>query len=333
MHRRELPTPALVVRRSTFDANLALMARRWPDHSLRPHVKAHKSTALARQQAAIGHRAFTCATPREVIGMATAGLDADLLLANECIDPARLSAMARCSPNVTIAVDSDVTVALAARHGITKVLIDVNVGLPRCGVAPADAGRLADLARSHGLVVRGVMGYEGHAMGLADAAERRAIVERSMDKLRAAHTLTGGDVISAGGTMTWDLHHDSGITEMQAGSYALMDSFFAAHGAPFASALFADATVINVSPHHIVCDAGLKALAMDHGLPTTDAGEVWFLSDEHATIKPTRAFTIGDRVSFIPSHVDPTVAYHREMHVVDDQDNVIDVWPVDLRHW
>jgi D-threonine aldolase len=333
MHRSQLPTPALIVQRATFDANVALMAQRWPGQSLRPHVKAHKSTALARQLAAVGHRAFTCATPREVVGMAAAGLDVDLLLANECVDPTRLEAMAQCSSNVTIAVDSDITVTLAARHGIAHVLIDVNVGLPRCGCLPDDAGRLADLARHHGLNVRGVMGYEGHAMGMATADERRNIVTHSMDKLRAAHALTGGDIISAGGTMTWDLHDDTEITELQAGSYVLMDSFFAANGVPFAPALFVDSTVINAGARHVVTDAGLKAFAMDHGLPLCEAGEVWFLSDEHATITPSRSLAVGDRVSFTPAHIDPTVAYHPQMYVVDDNDNVIDEWPVDLRHW
>ncbi len=100
-------------------------------------------------------------------------------------------------------------------------LIDVDVGLPRCGCDPADAGRLADLARARGLDVRGVMGYEGHLMVLDDRDRQRAEVAAAMERLRTAHADVGGDVVSAGGTGTYDLHEATGVTEIQAGSYAL----------------------------------------------------------------------------------------------------------------
>src|SRR5512145_1040212 len=135
------------------------MAEALPGARIRPHVKAHKCTALARRQAALGHTTFTCATIREVEGMAAAGLGADLLLANEVLDARRLGAL---DARVTVAIDSAETLAAAVAGGLREVLIDVNVGLPRCGVAPSQAGRLADDARAAGLAVRGVMGYEGH---------------------------------------------------------------------------------------------------------------------------------------------------------------------------
>ena len=102
--------------------------------------------------------------------MAHAGLGEDLLLANEVADATRLGALAREGARVTVAVDSEETIAAAARAGVPEVLIDVNVGLPRCGCRAEDAGHLADRARSAGLVVRGVMGYEGHIVGLEDRA-------------------------------------------------------------------------------------------------------------------------------------------------------------------
>nr|MDQ3294889.1 alanine racemase [Actinomycetota bacterium] len=156
----DLPTPALVVDLAAFDRNVATMAARWPGTTLRPHVKAFKSTALARRLAANGHTGFCCATVREMEGMAAAGLGDDLLLANEVLGPAaeRLGALARSgTARVTTGVDSVETVEAAAGAGVMEVLIDVNVGLPRCGCDPADAGRLADLARSKGMTVRGVM--------------------------------------------------------------------------------------------------------------------------------------------------------------------------------
>ena len=165
---------------------------------------------------------------REMEGMAAAGLGDDLLLANEVLDARRLG---RLDARVTVAVDSPETIEAAAAGGVREVLVDVNVGLPRCGCAPEDAGRIADLARRRGLSVRGVMGYEGHAMAVGERAQRAEACAASMAKLRAAHALVGGDVISAGGTGTFDLNDVA--TEIQAGSYSLMDTAYAKLGLPF----------------------------------------------------------------------------------------------------
>src|SRR5215218_10647634 len=170
------------------------MAAARPGARLRPHVKAHKCTALARRQAAAGHRAFTCATIREVEGMAAAGLGEDLLLANEVLDARRLGALGDTA-RVTVAVDSAETVAAAAAGGVREVVVDVNVGLPRCGCDPADAGRLADAARAAGLEVRGVMGYEGHLMMVADPVERAEKTAGAMELLQKAHADVGGAIL------------------------------------------------------------------------------------------------------------------------------------------
>ena len=147
MRVAELPTPALVVDTQALTRNLDTMTAALPGARLRPHVKAHKCTALAREQADRGHLGFTAATPREILGLARSGLD-NLLLANESVDDRRLRAMAECGARVTVAVDSEATVDAAARSGIREVLVDVNVGIPRCGVDADGAGALADLARS-----------------------------------------------------------------------------------------------------------------------------------------------------------------------------------------
>src|SRR5947209_12992052 len=116
------------------------MARALPGGRLRPHVKAHKSTAVGARQVAAGHKGFTCATMREVEGMAKAGLGEDLLLANEVLDARRLGDI---DARVTVAVDSPETITAAYAGGVKEVLIDVNVSLPRCGCVPEEAGRLA----------------------------------------------------------------------------------------------------------------------------------------------------------------------------------------------
>ena len=329
----DLPTPALVVERALLEANLDRMSAALPGRRLRPHVKAFKTTALARLMADRGHTGFTCATIREVEGMAAAGLGEDLLLANEVLDARRLGAVAATGARVTVAVDSDQTVRAAAAGGVREVVLDVEVGLPRCGCDPADAGRLADLARSLGLQVRGVMGYEGHVMLVEDAVDRAAQVEACMALLLQAAADVGGDLVSAGGTGTY--RENTWCTEVQAGSYALMDTAYAAAGLPFAQALTVLARVVSVSSKGwAVADLGLKSLGMDHGNPTVPGGLVWFCSDEHTTFSPVEgaSFAVGDAVRVLPAHVDPTVALHERMHLVDG-DEVLQTWPVDLRGW
>jgi D-serine deaminase-like pyridoxal phosphate-dependent protein len=327
MQLADLSTPALLVDAEALDHNLRTMAEALPGPRLRPHVKAHKCTALARRQAALGNRAFTCATIREVEGMAAAGLGEDLLLANEVVDTGRLGAL---DARVTVAVDSEATVEAAVEGGVAEVLVDVNVGLPRCGCAPEDAARIADFARSRGLRVRGVMGYEGHLMMVADRGDRSRGVSESMAKLAAAHAQVGGEIVSAGGTGSYDINEVA--TEIQAGSYALMDTAYAKLGLPFRSALSLLSTVISVSPQFAVADCGLKALGMDHGNPSIEGAQVWFCSDEHITFAPERPLRVGDRIRVWPAHVDPTVAYHEALHVVSGE-QVLERWPVDLRGW
>ncbi len=323
----DLQTPALLVDAAALEANLRCMAEALPGARLRPHVKAHKCTALARRQAAHGHPGFTCATIREMEGMAAAGLGADLLLANEVLDARRLGAL---DARVTVAVDSEETVAAAAAGGVREVLVDVNVGLPRCGCDPDAAGRLADAARARGLQVRGVMGYEGHLMMVEDREKRARATEESMALLARAHAAVGGEIVSAGGTGTFDLNRVA--TEIQAGSYALMDTAYGKIGLPFRPALSVLATVISVQKGYAVADCGLKALGMDHGAPGMDGARVWFCSDEHVTFAPEAPLRVGARVRVWPAHVDPTVAYHERMLVVEGE-RIVETWPVDLRGW
>jgi D-serine deaminase-like pyridoxal phosphate-dependent protein len=330
----DLPTPSLLVDVHAFERNVATMAERWPGTSLRPHVKAFKSTELARRLTVSGHRTFCCATVREMVGMAAAGLGDDLLLANESLDLDRLTGVVKDDEaRITVAVDSEATIEAAATAGIREVLLDIDVGLPRCGCDPADAGRLADLARSKGLEVRGVMGYEGHLMREPEDTTAD-LVERSMALLLQAQKDTGGDVVSGGGTGTWSIN--TWVNELQAGSYCLMDTEYRPHATEFENALFVNTTVISVSPKGWgVLDAGLKAFGMDHGDPKVlDAGDCWFVSDEHITfgIAEGAKVRVGDRVRVIPAHVDPTVSQHERMYVIDG-DDVLDVWDVDLRGW
>ena len=328
----DLTTPALLVDRAAFEHNVATMATARPGPALRPHVKAFKSTALAAELAAAGHRTFCAATVREIEGMAAAGLGEDLLLANEVLATERLGALVTAgTARVTVAVDSQATIHAAARGGVREVLIDVDNGF-RCGCEPEAAGDLADLARRLGLEVRGVMGYEGHVVLNPDREERVRLLETAMDRLRRAHDDVGGEVVSGGGTGTYDLN--TTVTEVQAGSYTLMDTAYAALGLPFRQALVLWTTVISVNDRVAICDGGLKSLGMDHGDPAIEGAEVFYCSDEHIVFvpDPDRPVRVGDRVPVLPAHVDPTVALHERLHVVDGED-VLESWPVDLRGW
>ena len=328
----DIPTPALVVDRPAFERNCAAIDAVLPGNQLRPHVKAFKSTALARRLAANGHTGFCAATPREVEGMVEAGLGDDLLLANESLDLGRLGALTD-QANITVAVDSEATLGAAVSAGIKSILIDVEVGLPRCGCSVAEAGSLAQRARSLGIEVRGVMGYEGHLMMIEDRSERVGRVEKSMLILLEAHERVGGEIVSGGGTGTFDTN--TWCTEIQAGSYTLMDTHYDSLDLPFEKALTVLATIVSVSPKGwMVADAGLKALGMDHGDPSWSGGDVFFCSDEHTTLAPSDSsqWSVGDQVRLFPAHVDPTVAKHQQMWLVEGE-AIVDRWPIDLRHW
>jgi D-serine deaminase-like pyridoxal phosphate-dependent protein len=151
--------------------------------------------------------------------------------------------------------------------------------------------------------------------------------------LLQAHADVGGDIISAGGTGTYDLHDR--VTEVQAGSYVLMDTYYATLGLPFRQGLFLETTVISANAQWAVCDAGLKSLGMDHGNPSIDGATVWFCSDEHITFAPNEGTATpqpGSCVRVVPAHIDPTIALHERAFVVRG-DEVVDTWPIDLRGW
>jgi len=149
--------------------------------------------------------------------------------------------------------------------------------------------------------------------------------------------------VTGAGTGTYPIEAGSGVyTELQPGSYIFMDADYGRNmgtdGTPvheFQQSLFVLATVMSRAlPGRAVVDAGLKSLGMDHGDPSWDRGDVFFCSDEHTTLAPHEFgdWSVGDRVRLYPAHVDPTVAKHEQMWLVDG-DTIVDRWPIDLRHW
>ena len=348
----DIPTPALVLDLAALDRNIRRMAAFFAAGPcrLRPHVKAHKTPEIARRQLAAGScTGLTCATVSEA--EAVAALTENLLIANEVIGQERcdrVAVLAR-THTVTIAVDSpaglqDISAAALRQGATVGVLVDLNVGQQRCGVAPgAEALALAvRAADTPGVELRGVMGYEGHLQPVRDRAERQARAQDAMARLvdTAAMLVTHGlpcDIVSAGGSGTYDISSRvAGVTEIQAGSYALMDTDYAATGLPFEQAFWVLGTVVSrPAADRCVADCGHKSATKDHGNPAVHGiagATVTALNDEHAVIAlpPGANVAVGDRVRLIPSHTDPTVNLHDVFYVLEDE-QVVDVWPIVAR--
>jgi D-serine deaminase-like pyridoxal phosphate-dependent protein len=348
----EIPTPALVIDVAAMERNIHRMAHFFAAGPcrLRPHFKAHKTPEIARRQLAAGSvSGLTCATVSEA--EVAAPLTSDVLIANEVIGPGKCDRVAVLARDraITIAVDSvdglEQIAAAAQRASVTVgVLVDVNVGQNRCGVAPGDdalalARRVAAMG---GVRLRGVMGYEGHLQPIVDRSEREARTRQAMEalvgtaRLLEAHQLTC-EIVSAGGTGTHDISgRVPGVTEIQAGSYVLMDADYARLALPFEQALFVLGTILSrPAPERCVADCGHKATSKDHGHPSVDGmigASVLSLNDEHATIAvpPGARVAVGDRIRLRPSHIDPTINLHDVFYALEG-DRVVDVWAISAR--
>jgi D-serine deaminase-like pyridoxal phosphate-dependent protein len=345
----EIPTPALIVDVPAMQRNIARMAEYFANRpcKLRPHFKAHKTPEIARRQLAAGScTGITCATVAEA--EAVSAVCHDILIANEIIggDTCERVALLSRHHRITIAVDSAEGVRemakAADRAGVSVgVLVDLNVGQDRCGVAPGpDAVALARaVVDAPALRLRGLMGYEGHLQGIHNRASREAETRRSMNQLvQTAHLFRDAglpsEVVSGGGTGTFDISGNlDGMTEIQAGSYALMDTDYGKLGLPFEYASYVMGTVLSrPTPERCVADCGHKSCTKDHGLPDVrdlNGARVTALNDEHAVLSlpATSTIKIGDRIFLIPSHTDPTLNLHDVLYAVEG-DVVLDLWPV-----
>jgi D-serine deaminase-like pyridoxal phosphate-dependent protein len=348
----EIPTPALVLDVAALERNIARMAAFFAQGPcrLRPHFKAHKTPEIAKRQLAAGScTGLTCATVGEA--EIVAAFCDDILLANEVVTADKCERVAGLARRVrmTTVVDSLAGVdalSRAAQATGTRVgvLVDLNVGQGRCGVEPGEAALILarEVTQSGGLTLLGVMGYEGHLQPVRDRSERASRTRQAMQGLvHTAQQLRDAglpcDVLSAGGTGTYDISgRIDGITEIQAGSYALMDTDYASVGVPFEPAFWMLGTVVSrPTRDRCVADCGHKSATKDHGNPAVRGiagATVASLNDEHATIAlpPGCDIKVGDRVELQPSHVDPTINLHDVFWVVSG-DRVIDIWPIAAR--
>ena len=357
-HVASLETPALVVDLDPFERNLELMANavRGSGVALRPHAKSHKCPEIAKRQVALGAVGICCQKVDEAAAFVEAGIR-DVLVTNEIVAGpklARLAGLARIATIGVLADDLNVVASISAaatKAGATiDVLVEIDVGAHRCGVVPGPlAVALAQAVQaSPGLRFRGLHAYHGAAQHLRKPAERRAAIVAAANLARDTRDLltAAGIVcptITGAGTGTWQLERDSRVyTELQPGSYIFMDADYGRNAlAPddhaFEQSLYIAATVMSApAPERAVVDAGLKAFAMDSGLPIVHAAhglEYVGASDEHGVLRVDRDLSnpfIGERVWLVPGHCDPTVNLYD--WIVGVRGDVVEcVWPVAAR--
>jgi D-serine deaminase-like pyridoxal phosphate-dependent protein len=355
--RAAIPTPAAVLDLDAFDRNVAKMAARAKAAglALRPHSKSHKTSAIAHRQITAGAVGICCAKLAEAEAMAAAGIAAILVTSPiaGAVQAQRAAALAQSIADFRIVVDhadGAQELAAAAQDPI-QVLIDVDPGMGRTGVH--DAAQAVEVFRAisahANLKLLGVQCYGGHWQHMEGANARAAAVADGMAHLKAviaALRQAGADigVVTGGGTGSFEADAAQGVlTEVQPGSYAFMDREYrdALKDDPdgaFEQALAIAATVVSANhPKWVTVDAGLKAFSTDGPLPQAltpkfAACDYRFFGDEHGRLmRPeSQAVARGERVDFVPPHVDPTLDRYDVIHMVRG-DVLVEIAPVEGR--
>lgn len=352
LSKGDLPTPALLVNLDDLDSNIAKLQSKvsLSRKQLRPHVKAHKCIEIARRQIHAGAVGVCVATLAEMELITSAGIG--VLLTTPVASSVKTDLIAkwiREGAHIRAVVDHPFQLQLyqqsAARAGVTiPLLVDLDIGDHRTGI-PCDERAIAlalEVEASPNLRFAGLQAYsvsgshtEGwearrtHSVAAIGQAIpiQRELLSRSLD----ARTLTGGS------TGTWDI--DLAIpelTELQAGSYALMDvAYRKIGGVPFAPAMTVLTTVVSASHERFVTvDAGFKSFATDRPFGPEPVGlsDVrWqWAGDEHGILhfeRGSRTLQPGDRLEFLVPHCDPTVNLYDRI-VACRGDRVEAVWPL-----
>ena len=346
----ELDTPTLLLDRAASDRNLAKMAAFFRDRpaKLRPHFKNHKCATLAKRQLAAGSAiGITCAKLGEAEILVEHGID-NVLIANQVVGEAKVARLARLATraHVGVAVDhidqaAAISRAASAVGSTVHLLIEVDIGMGRCGVAPGAAAldlarRLADLP---GVLFAGLQAYEGHLVNVLDRAERatraRAAMQQAIETRRMIEA-TGIAVgcISGCSSATYDSTGTlEGVDEVQAGTYATMDRQYHRLAPEFDIALSVLVRVISrPTANKAVLDVGVKGVGSEFGVPSLrDFLNVEipnFGAEEHAVFQNVPDWRIGQVLHLIPSHACTTCNLYREL-VVHENGLVVDAWPIE----
>jgi|ERR1700677_3544252 D-serine deaminase-like pyridoxal phosphate-dependent protein len=345
--REELITPALVLDIDAAQRNIDHMAselKQLGAATIRPHYKTHKSPDLARRQLQAGAAGLSMATVWEAAILAAAGMD-DLFVVNTVAHPAKLRVLAELAADhrVLVAVDEAENAAAVSAAAVTAgatlgIMVEVDTGMDRCGVD--DAAACLALARQvldlPGLRFEGITGYEGHCSTTPDHDLRLERQRAAMTFFTGVAELLEADGIgcpirSAGGIATWNWTAAfPGLTEIQAGTYVVMDNFHGRMVPGFEHSLTIAATVISRQSGKVIVDAGNKSVAdpadvtmVGHDLP------VLRFDEEHGIFDAAGGSTlrVGDQVALVPGYSPSTVNWYDAYHVIRD-DVVVDIWPI-----
>jgi D-serine deaminase-like pyridoxal phosphate-dependent protein len=362
MIRDEIPTPALLLDADRFERNLVRMAEhvRASGKQYRPHAKTHRCPEIARRQIAAGALGVACAKLGEAEVMAASGIRG-LLITTEIVTPggiARLGKLLETAPDTMVVVDNAANVEalgreMAASGRTLDVLVDIDVGGRRTGMQPGEPALALARAvtKQRALRLRGLQGYAGHCAHVMGWSARRDASHKAMAPLMETRALFEREglpvgVVAGGSTGTHDIDVElSGLTELQSGSYCVMDLDYRRIGGPgggmltaFEMALTVIATVVSVpTADRAMVDAGLKAFSTDKPFPPEAVerpGITYeFAGDEHGRLTITdasRAPRLGERIEFFPPHCDPTFNLYDRVYVVRGT-NVEAVWPIAAR--
>jgi D-serine deaminase-like pyridoxal phosphate-dependent protein len=345
--REDLVTPALVLDADAAQRNIDHMASELKQIGaavIRPHYKAHKNPDIARRQVAAGAGGLSMATVWEAVVLAAAGFD-DLFVVNTVAHPAKLRVLAELAREhrILVAVDeagnAAALSAAAAQAGSTLgIMIEVDTGMDRCGVdSAADCLTLArQVTGLPGLRLDGITGYEGHCSLTPDNDLRHDRQREAMAFFIDVAGMLEADGIacpirSAGGIATWNWTAAfPGITEIQAGTYVVMDNFHGVMVPDFEHSLTIQATVISRQSGKVIVDAGNKSVADPADVTIIGHDLAVFRFDEEHGIFDAAggsALRVGDPVALVPGYSPSTVNWYDAYHVVQDG-VVVDIWPV-----
>ena len=337
MTLHEIDTPALLLDLDTMERNLAKMAGFFASGptKLRPHYKNHKCPELARRQIAAGAIGMTCATLSEAEALVSNGIT-NLLLSGEIAGDRKIQRfieLARQADVIAAVDDARVAEAVAAaarqKNCRASVVVDVDVGLKRTGIKPGEpALQLARKVLEEGLSLRGLMGYEGRLTQPA-GPEKDAVYSLAMSTLVDCRSLLERngipvEIVSGGGTSTYSLSRRfPGVTEIQSGSYLVMDTDYQKTCADFELALTVLSTVISKTQgERLIVDAGLKSVSSERGMSTIKERpglRLRKLNAEHGIIDILDAAdscNVGDTIEIWPHYSDATINLHERIYGV-----------------
>jgi D-serine deaminase-like pyridoxal phosphate-dependent protein len=345
-----IDTPALLVDLAALERNIAHMATFFKQANVnwRPHTKGVKVPAIAFKEIQAGAIGITCAKLGEAEAMAKAGVQT-ILIANQIVGPEKIRRLVnlRKRTDILVCIDSIENAEALNRAAemeklALRVLIEVNLGMNRCGTEPGiSTVAVAKQVLSLGsLKFSGLMGWEGHLASKPASTEKRLACETAVGALvkTAEACREAGlavDIVSCGGTGTYQYTaHVPGITEIQAGGGVLCDLAYRNWGVSHELALSVLATIISrPNSLRVVADAGRKAMQREVVVPepkSIAANGPVRLSAEHAAFdlaEPRSDLKVGDKIEFFVGYGDTTVCLHDEMFGV--RDGIVEaVWPI-----